>query len=107
VPSYRAAVVSSGGRVTGIVGEDILVLPNMDPRHLPEVLKAEGVVAEVGGALAHLAIVCRERGKTMMVMPNARAVLAPGMHVTLLPARCEIRIEGFDDPVGSDRRVGR
>ncbi len=94
--SYRAAVVSSGGRVTGIVGEDILVLPNMDPRHLPEVLKAEGIVAEVGGQLAHLAIVCRERGKTMMVLSDARARLQPGMAVTLLPARCEIRIEDIE-----------
>jgi phosphohistidine swiveling domain-containing protein len=93
VSSHRAAVVSSGGRVTGIVGDDIVVLPNMNVQHLGAVMLAEGVVAEVGGMLAHLAIVCRERGKTMMVMPGACSVLKPGMHITLLPARCEIRIE--------------
>jgi phosphohistidine swiveling domain-containing protein len=90
VARYRAAVVAAHGDVSGIVGEDIAVLPDMRPTREPEIANARGVVSEVGGPLAHLAIVCREHGKTMMVLPNACALLRPGMRVTLVPARCEI-----------------
>ncbi len=91
--SFRAAVVSARGGVTGIVGEDIVVLPNMHPSYATQVMGARGVVSEVGGQLAHLAVVARELGKTMMVLPDACTLLQPGMCVTLNPARCEIRIE--------------
>lgn len=91
--SYRAAVVSGHGSVIGIVGDSIVVIPDMSPTRVGEVINARGVVSEVGGALAHLAIVCREQGKTMMVMPDACSVLTAGMRVTLNPACCEIRIE--------------
>lgn len=87
---FRAAVCSSGGPVTGVVGEDILVLPNMSPRYALDFAAAKGAIAEVGGALAHLAIVAREEGKTMMVLPNACTLLPAGSLVTLNPSRCEI-----------------
>ena len=84
---HRAAVVAGRGCVTGVVGDDIVVLPNMHPSHAMAVMQARGVVAEVGGALAHLAVVCRE-----MVLPDACTTLTPGMRVTLDPARCEILV---------------
>jgi phosphohistidine swiveling domain-containing protein len=93
VARFRAAVVSAHGDVTGVVGEDIVVIPNMDPEHTVAVLRARGVVAEVGGRLAHIAIVCREDRKTMMVLPDACSLLTPGMRVTLVPARCEIVVQ--------------
>lgn len=89
---HRAAVVAGRGCVTGVVGDDIVVLPNMHPSHAMAVMQARGVVAEVGGALAHLAVVCREMGTTMMVLPDACTTLTPGMRVTLDPARCEILV---------------
>lgn len=95
--------MSSAGRVTGIVGEDIIVLPDMGTDHLDVVMRADGVVAEAGGELAHLVIVCKGLGKTVMIMPGACSILYPGLCVTLLPERCEIRVD-FDTAHGSDTR---
>jgi phosphohistidine swiveling domain-containing protein len=93
VVRYRAAVASAGnGPVSGVVGEDIVVLPDMNSRHVDTIMQARGVVAEVGGPLAHLAIVSRELGCVLMVMPDAGVVLRPGMRVLLNPKGCEILI---------------
>lgn len=91
---YRAAVVASHGSITGIVGEDIAVLPDMSPKRQLEFMAARAAVAEVGGQLAHLAVVSRELGRTLMVLPGACTKLPPGTRVTLNPARCEILVEG-------------
>ena len=91
--TIRAAVSTSGGIVSGVVGDSIVVLPNMAAEHHVAFMQARGCVAEVGGRLAHLAIVGRELQRTMMVLPGACKILLPGMKVTLDPARCEIRIE--------------
>lgn len=92
--SRRAAVLSMGrGKVTGIVGEDIIVIPDMHPSREPDVRAARGIVTEVGGQLCHLAVVSREAGKTVMLMPDACDVLTPGMRVALIPGRCEIVID--------------
>ena len=89
----RAAVVSYGPSVTGVVGVDIAVLPDMHPRHTVEVLAAKAAVAEVGGQLAHIAVISREGNRPLMVLPNACTLLQAGMAVTIDPARCEIRWE--------------
>ena len=92
--THRAAVLSSAGRVSGIVGEDILVLSNMRLEHLPTITDDVcGIVAEVGGVIAHLVIMCREKGKTIMILPDACSLLKRGMAVTLLPAQHQIRVD--------------
>ena len=91
--TYAAAVVSRGATITGVVGEDIVVIPNMHPSYYTQVMDARAAIAEVGGQLAHLAVVCRESRRTMMVLPDACELLTPGMRVTLDPSRCEIRVE--------------
>jgi phosphohistidine swiveling domain-containing protein len=84
-------VASAGtGSVSGVVGEDIIVLPDMAASHVPSVMEARGVVAETGGPLTHLAIVSRGFGIVLMVMPDAATELRPGMRVVLNPKRCEI-----------------
>ena len=90
---YRAAVVSAHGTVTGVVGEDIGVFPSMSPKYHLDFLACRAAVAEVGGELAHLAIVSRETGRTLMILRGACKMLRPGMRVTLDPSRCEIRTE--------------
>jgi phosphoenolpyruvate synthase/pyruvate phosphate dikinase len=92
--SYRAMVLSPGrGKVTGVIGKDIIVIPDMHPSRLGVVLSASAVVTEVGGQLCHLAVVSREEGKLVMLLPDAQAVLRDGMRVCLVPHRCEIAIE--------------
>ncbi len=89
---HRAAILADHGSITGIVGRDIIVLPDMNPSREVEVLQAKATVSEVGGMLAHLAIVSREARKTMMVMPDACTLLLPGTKITMNPSRCEILI---------------
>lgn len=94
---HRAAVASAGnGPVSGKVGDDIIVLPNMNAEHVPAVLRARGVVAETGGPTVHLAIVSREAGLPIMILPNAATLLRLGMTVVINPKRCEILV--LDQP---------
>jgi pyruvate,water dikinase len=87
---------ASPGRVTAIArvvldphdahlkpGE-ILVAPSTDPGWTPLFLKASGLVMEVGGAMAHGAIVAREYGLPAVVgVAGATERIATGSRVTL------------------------
>jgi phosphohistidine swiveling domain-containing protein len=87
---------ASPGRVTAIArvirdpnvadlepGE-ILVAPSTDPGWTPLFLKAAGLVMEVGGAMAHGAIVAREYGLPAVVgVAGATERIATGSRVTL------------------------
>lgn len=52
-----------------------------------------GIITETGGVIAHLVIMCREKGKTIMILPDACSLLKPGTAVTLLPAQHQIRVD--------------
>jgi rifampicin phosphotransferase len=87
---------ASPGRVTAIArvirdpnaadlepGE-ILVAPSTDPGWTPLFLKASGLVMEVGGAMAHGAIVAREYGLPAVVgVAGATERIATGSRVTI------------------------
>src|SRR5712691_3863435 len=87
---------ASAGRVTALArvildpndarispGE-ILVAPSTDPGWTPLFLKASGLVMEVGGAMAHGAIVAREYGIPAVVgVAGATERIATGSRVTL------------------------
>lgn len=83
--NFEAAVLSEGRQVTGVVGETILVLPNLHPDWLDDALKSSAVITEKGGALAHLAVVAREHGLTIMRVEDAIKRYPKGTEVTLMP----------------------
>jgi phosphohistidine swiveling domain-containing protein len=63
---------------------EILVAPSTDPGWTPLFLKAAGLVMEVGGAMAHGAIVAREYGIPAVVgVAGATERIATGSRVTL------------------------
>jgi phosphohistidine swiveling domain-containing protein len=63
---------------------EILVAPSTDPGWTPLFLKAAGLVMEVGGAMAHGAIVAREYGIPAVVgVTGATERIATGSRVTL------------------------
>jgi rifampicin phosphotransferase len=63
---------------------EILVAPSTDPGWTPLFLKAAGLVMEVGGAMAHGAIVAREYGLPAVVgVAGATERIATGSRVTL------------------------
>ncbi len=80
---FDCAVLSGGAEVTGRVGHEVVVLPNLSPEHTEAVLKAKAVIAERGGELVHLAIVAREAGVPMVVVPGAVAKFPAGTTVSV------------------------
>jgi rifampicin phosphotransferase len=63
---------------------EILVAPSTDPGWTPMFLKASGLVMEVGGAMAHGAIVAREYGIPAVVgVAGATERIATGSRVTI------------------------
>lgn len=68
----RAQVISpadaeAGRPISGFEDGDIIVCSMVHPAWLPYVLRAGGVVCEVGGWLSHMAIVAREHDIAMIV----------------------------------------
>jgi len=63
---------------------EILVAPSTDPGWTPLFLTAAGLVMEMGGAMAHGAIVAREYGIPAVVgVPRATERITSGMHLTV------------------------
>ena len=84
---HNAMVLSRGNDkpVTGIVGQDVLVLENLHPSQADAVMKAKAVVTETGGALAHLARVSAEFGIPLLLVKGARAAFPPGTKLIVDP----------------------
>jgi pyruvate,water dikinase len=73
---------------------EILVAPSTDPAWTPLFLKASGLVMEVGGAMAHGAIVAREYGIPAIVgVAGATQRIMSGSYVTLDGAAGMVLIE--------------
>lgn len=91
-----SGVPASAGVVTGparvildphgahIAPGEILVVPSTDPGWTPLFLSAGGLIMEMGGAMAHGAIVAREYGIPAVVgVWQATEHITTGMHLTL------------------------
>jgi phosphohistidine swiveling domain-containing protein len=84
----RAHVVSSrdaelGNPLKGFEDGDIIVCSMVHPAWLPFVLRAGGVVCEVGGWLSHIAIVAREHDVAMIVGAQGLAAIPQNSHLHL------------------------
>lgn len=93
---HEAGIMVDAGERTGVVGEDIMVLPDSDAARVAQLGKSIGVIVEKGGRLAHFAIVTRGRGITVMRHPDACDLFTPGMRVTLSPKTGRIVIAEED-----------
>ena len=93
--SFEAAVVNDAGPVYGTVGEDIVVLPDLSPDRLPDIVGARAIITEAGGGLAHLAVVSRENGVTIMRVADAISRYPEGTALTLLPAEGKIQVQAM------------
>lgn len=66
-----------------ITKKDILVIPHAGPEYQTQAMKAGLVICEVGGKLAHLAIVGREMGLPLIQMENATKLFNEGAQLTI------------------------
>ncbi len=83
--------VESGQPPAGFRDGDIIITPMLHPGWLPFLLRAGGVVSEVGGWLSHMAIVARERDVAMIVGLGAPPGLVTGDCIRLhLDGRVEV-----------------
>jgi phosphohistidine swiveling domain-containing protein len=90
------AQAETGQPPDGFRDGDIIVTPMLHPGWLPFLLRAGGVVSEVGGWLSHMAIVARERDVAMIVGIDAPPGLGTGDRVRLhLDGRVEVLNEGM------------
>jgi rifampicin phosphotransferase len=79
------STTESGAPIPGFETGDIIVARALHPAWLPELMRAGGVVVEVGGFLSHMAILARERGVTMSVGVHGLEALRTGARIRLEP----------------------
>lgn len=82
VPARLAEV---GAPIDGFQDGDIIVSPMIHPAWLPFVLRAGGVVSEVGGWLSHMSIVAREHDIAMIVGVRGWSRITSGERLQLRP----------------------
>lgn len=89
---FSAHVLSRGMSLTGkvvfsdcpnITSEDVLVLPHGGEEFHVQAMKAGAIICEVGGKVSHLAIVCREQGKSVVRIDDAMTRFYRGQLVTV------------------------
>lgn len=90
---FEAAVLVDHGPISGTVGKDIIVLPNLSPKHAEAAMKARAIITERGGRLAHLAVIGLEMGWTIMLVPDAVTRYPAGAALTLDPRTGTIRMD--------------
>lgn len=88
-----AAVIVDAGRVEGVVGWSVVVLPSLAGEHAPELDGVSGVIAEAGGPLSHTAILAKDARITVMLVPDAMARYSEGDLVVLEPAACAVTVD--------------
>lgn len=83
--NFQCGVLVSGhgGVIDGVVGGEIIVLPNLSPKHLDKLKYARCIITEEGGALAHLAQVALERMVPVLLVKDARKRYPAGRRLTV------------------------
>ena len=77
--NYHCLVLLGRGKASGSIyfpeetgsGDGIAVIPSLDPKFLPLVIMARGIITEAGGKMAHLVSVMKEREMPIVRMKNA------------------------------------
>jgi phosphohistidine swiveling domain-containing protein len=76
--------IACPGKVTGIVGQEILVCEMTTPDMVPQMKKAKGIITDFGGILSHAAIIARELNIPCLVgTKNATQILKAGYLIEL------------------------
>lgn len=90
--NFETPVVVDAGDVTGTVGKEIVVLPDLSPAHVAKIVKAKGIITQVGGKVAHIAQLALERSITIMRVDDAVTRFPEGTKLTLYPGEGRIYV---------------
>lgn len=90
--SFTVHVIVDAGAITGVVGEDVLVVPDMHPDRVDAMLAARAVITEAGGAGAHLAQVGAEHSKTIVRVADAVTRYQTGDMVRIDPSAGRVEV---------------
>ncbi|HTQ47476.1 MAG TPA: PEP-utilizing enzyme [Polyangiaceae bacterium] len=93
---FECAVVVGGSAVTGVVGKEVVVVPDLGPDRLPDVARARAIITQSGGKMAHLAQVMLGQNVPILRISDARERLRDGMRVTVEPEHGVVRIHTYD-----------
>jgi phosphohistidine swiveling domain-containing protein len=66
-------------------GPAVIVTPYLQPELVAEFPSTAGCVADVGGTLSHAAIVARELGYPVMVLPGSTETIRDGDWIAVAP----------------------
>ncbi len=93
--NFNAAILCGDRRVKGrvvhakpdqkVASDQIAVIPSANARYLAAAVSAAGVIVERGGSLAHLVVVAREQGVTIMRVEHALKLYPEGSEVLMNP----------------------
>jgi phosphohistidine swiveling domain-containing protein len=89
---FEAAVVVDAGDVEGEVGQEIVVLKDLQPDHVDKIARAKGIITETGGRVAHIAQLALERSITIMRVPDATTRYPAGAKLTLQPSEGKVHM---------------
>jgi len=92
VAGFKVHVLVSGSGVEGIIGGDVIVLPDLSPEHLNKIQHARAILTERGGQLAHLAQVALERSIPILRVEDACRIFQEGRRVTVDPGRGQVHV---------------
>lgn len=106
VANFDCHVLAPGPAVPfGVVGREIAVLPDLSPKRLDAIVGALAVIAEQGGATAHLAQIGRERGLPVLRIEGACGKFPPGTPLSVFPDEGRVviaMIDRFEAPENGD-----
>jgi phosphohistidine swiveling domain-containing protein len=88
--NFECAVIVGGEEVTGVVGREIVVLPDLRPERLEKLLGARAIITEAGGKMAHLAQIALERSIPIVLVPDACARYPEGARLTVSSAEGKV-----------------
>lgn len=88
----KAMVVVDHGVRVGVVGEDVAVFPDAMADRAKELDGCVAAIVESGGPLAHLAIVSKGKGITMVRVRGAVAKYPEGTRVSIDPKSGRVRV---------------
>jgi phosphohistidine swiveling domain-containing protein len=95
--TVKVTVIVAHDDVTGVIGEGIVVIPDLSPLQVPSIVNASAVITEQGDPASHLAIVARGRNLPVVRVRDALQLFKHGDRVCVSTRRGTVTVITDDD----------